>query len=392
MSEKPSISETITSNKTYIMLFFVVIIILGILIYVSNQLNLKHKNCSDLTNTPNTTVLSIEKTKEFNTNTELKNYFIKTAYNCCCVGNFKNDYVDACALRNCASYGVRALDFQIYSLNNKPIVSASSINSNQYKEIYNYMNFYDTINFVRKFFIDDGMNSNCKDPLFLIFRLYTTNGSVYDMMAQALNQVFGYASPMSNMIYMLPDNTTLDTTLLSSLMKNVVIIVDPSYGDKTIFANSKLSSFTSMVTGVSMDNNIYRESSLLGVVAVNRTNGYITDVSNNLCLLYPDLQPNKNNYDFVTSGIFNNVSFIAMNFQYKDQFLLEYNKTFFGSCAFIHKQKTLETMCLKTEYDSTNICRSIKLAQQNANNRPNQDTQDTQDALNTLNSQDSQEI
>lgn len=366
MSDKTSISETITSNKSYIILFFAVIIILGILIYVSNQLNLKYKNCSYLSKTPNTTVLSIEKTKNFDTNTELKNYFIKTAYNCCCVGNFKNDYVDTCALKNCACYGVRALDFQIYSLNNKPIVSASSINSNQYKEIYNYMNFYDTMNFVRKFFIDDGTNSNCKDPLFLIFRLYTKNGSVYDMMAQALNQVFGYASPMSNMIYMLPHNTTLDTTLLSSLMKRVVIIVDPSYGDKTIFANSKLSGFTSMITGVSMDNNIYRESSLLGVVAVNRTNGYITDVSNNLCLLYPDLQPNKNNYDFVTSGIFNYLSFIAMNFQYKDQFLLEYNNTFFGSCAFIHKQKTLETMCLKTEYDSTNICRSVILAQEKA--------------------------
>ena len=357
MSDKPSISETIVSNKTYIILFFVVMIILGILVYISNQLNLKVNNCSQLSKSPNTRVLSIEKTKEFNLDTELKEYFIKTAYNCCCVGNFKNDYVDACALKNCASYGVRALDFQIYSLNNKPIVSASSVNSNQYKEIYNYMNFYDAINFVRKFFIDDATNVNCRDPLFLIFRLYTTNAPVYDMMAQALNQVFGYLSPMSNMIYILPDNRKLDTALLSSLMKHVVIIVDPSHGDKTAFANSKLSGFTSMVTGVSMDNNIYRESSLLGVVAVNRTNGYTTDVSNNLCLLYPDLQPNKNNYDFVTSGIFNNVSFIAMNFQYKDQFLLEYEQTFFGSCAFIQKQKTLRTICLKPEYSSANICK-----------------------------------
>jgi hypothetical protein len=368
MSDKPSISETIMSNKTYITLFFVIIIVLGLLVYISNQLNLKNTNCALLSKSSNTSVISIEKTQGFNTNTELKNYFIKTAYNCCCVGNFKNDYVDPCALKNCASYGVRALDFQIYSLNNTPIVSASSVNSNKYKEIYNYMKFYDAMNFVRKFFIDDGTNANCKDPLFLIFRLHTTNAPVYDMMSQALNQVFGYASPMSNMIYMLPNNAKLDTTMLSSLMKRVIIIVDPSHGDKSAFANSKLMSFTSMVTGVSMDNNIYRESSLLGVVAVNRTNGYITDVSNNLCLLYPDLQPNKNNYDFITSGIFNYLSFIAMNFQYKDQFLFEYNKTFFGSCAFIHKQKTLETMCIKPEYGSTNICKNIKLAQEKAKN------------------------
>jgi hypothetical protein len=365
-SEKPSIQDSIRTNKMYIIFFFVSIIIIGILIYISNQLNLKHKNCSNLNKSTNTSVISIEKKDNLNINTPLNECFIKTAYNCCCVGNFKNDYVDACALRNCAAYGVRALDFQIYSLNDKPIISASSVKSNQYKEIYNYMHFYDTMNYVRKFFIDDGTNANAKDPLFLIFRLYTTNAPVYTMMAQALNQVFGYASQTNNMIYILPQNQTLDTTPLSSLMKRVVIIVDPSYGDKPGFLNSKLSDFTSMVLGVSLNNNsIYRESGLLGVVAINRSNGKNTDISNNLTILYPDLQPNKNNYDFVTSGIFNNVCFIGMNFQYKDQFLLQYNNTFFNSCAFVKKQRMLESMCLHPEYQATNVCKNIKAAKKN---------------------------
>jgi hypothetical protein len=291
---------------------------------------------------------------------QLNKTTVKTAYNCCCTGDFKNDFVDTCALMNCARQGVRALDFQIYSLNNKPVVSASSVKSNEYKEIYNHINFYDAMNYVRKFFIDDGTNINSKDPLFLIFRLYTKNDPVYTMMAQALNQIFGYASPMSNMIFMLPNNSTLDTTLLSSLMKRVVIIVDPTYGNPTGYTNSKLYDFASMNLGVSTTNNIHRESNLLGVIAVNRTSGRSTDVSNNLCLLYPDLQPNKNNYDFVTSGIFNYVSFIAMNFQYKDQFLLQYNKHFFGSCAFIKKQKTIDTICLDPAYGATNICKDIQ--------------------------------
>jgi hypothetical protein len=360
MSEIQSIQETIITNKTYILLFFVVIIIVGILVYISNKLNLKNKNCSNLSKSSNTSVVSTEKTSKFDMHATLNQYFIKTAYNSCCVGNFKNDYVDACALKNCASYGVRALDFQIYSLNNKPIVSASSVESKQYKEIYNYMSFYDTMNYVRKFFIDDGTNANCKDPLFLIFRLYTTNEPIYTMMAQVLNKVFGYTSAMGNMIYTLDaSNTSLDTTPISELMKRVVIIVDPSYGDKSAFANSPLHDFTSMVTGVSMNNNIYRESNLLGVVAVNRTNGYTTDVSNNLCILYPDLQPNNNNYDFVTSGIFNYLSFIAMNFQHKDQFLIDYNTKFFQSCAFIKKQEMIKTMCLKPEFGATNICKNI---------------------------------
>ena len=361
MNQNPSNPDlkSILSNKTYIILFFVICIIIGILVYISNQLNLKYKNCSGLSKQPNTNVLSITKTPNFKLNSPLNQFFIKTAYNCCCVGNFKNDYVDVCALKNCASYGVRALDFQIYSLNDKPIVSASSVSSNKYKEIYNYINFFDVLTYVRKFFVDDSTNANCKDPLFLIFRLQTTNSPVYDMMGQALNEVFGYSSPMSNMIYILPGNKTLDTTLISSLMQKVVIIVDPSYGDKTAFENSKLNNYTSLITGISL-NNIYRESTILGVVAVNRSSGKITDLSNNLTIVYPDLRPNKNNYDFVTSGIFNYVSFIGMNFQYTDQFLLEYN-TFFKLCAFIDKQKTITNMCIQPEYSSTTICKTTNL-------------------------------
>ena len=358
MSDLQSIRETVSNNKTYILLFFVTMVILFMLIYISNKLNLKNKNCFDLSKQSNTTV---QKTAEIDMHAPLNQYFIKTAYNCCCVGNFKNDYVDVCSLKNCASYGVRALDFQIYSLNNKPIVSASSVESTQYKEIYNYMTFYDTMNYVRKFFIDDGTNANFKDPLFLIFRLYTTNEAIYDMMAQVLNQIYGYTSAMGNMIYTLDssNNASLDTTPLAELMKRVVIIVDPTHGNKTGFANSRLSNFTSMVTGISMNNQIYRESNLLGVVAVNRTNGYTTDVSNNLCILYPDLQANKNNYDFVTSGIFNHLSFIGMNFQYKDQFLIQYNTKFFHSCAFVKKQNMIETMCLNPEFGATNVCKNI---------------------------------
>ncbi len=360
MSDLPSIRETIISNKTYILLFFVVIVIIGILVYISLKLNLKKKNCSNLSRSSNTSVGSIEKTPSVDMSAPLNQYFIKTAYNCCCVGNFKNDYVDACSLKNCASFGVRALDFQIYSLNNKPIVSASSVESTQYKEIYNYMTFYDTMNYVRKFFVDDGTNANCKDPLFLIFRLYTSNEPIYDMMAQVLNKIYGYTSAMGNMIYTDSTNDkSLDTTPLSELMKKVIIIVDPTHGNKTGFANSKLSDFTSIIAGISMTNQIHRESSLLGVIAVNRTNGYSTDVSNNLCFLYPDLQPNKNNYDFVTSGIINYVSFIAMNFQYNDQFLIQYNTKFFNSYAFVKKQKMIDTMCLNPEFGETTVCKNI---------------------------------
>ena len=39
--------------------------------------------------------------------------YIKTAYNCCSGGNYKNDYVDLCVLKNILKQGVRGLDFEI---------------------------------------------------------------------------------------------------------------------------------------------------------------------------------------------------------------------------------------------------------------------------------------
>jgi len=353
-----SLTSMIPMSNNYIIIYFMGIVILGLLVYISNKLNLIKKNCSKLKATPNSNIIPITKSG-ISLNTPLNEYFVKTAYNCCCTGQFKNDYVDACALKNCASNGVRALDFQIYSLNNSPIVSASTIESTEYKEIYNYIDFYNTINIVRKYFIDDQSNINSKDPLFLIFRLYTTNAPVYDKMAEAINQVYGYGSKMKNIVYILPNKQTLDNTLLANLNGKVVIIVDPSNGDKNAFANSRLVDYTSLITGSSLSNNIYRESSLISTMSVSKSTGTPIDVSNNLSVVYPDLlNANSNNYDFVTTGMFNYVTFIGMNFQHNDTYLIEYNKIF-KSCAFLKKGTILASMCNDPKYSYTNRCKTI---------------------------------
>jgi len=340
------LESDVLSSKTYIMIIGVVIIIILALGYISIQLNLKASNCAKLSNKSNNTVRSIIDVSNSSTtdiNLPLNKFFIKTAHNCCCVGNFKNDYVDKCALKNCAYYGVRALDFQVYSLKNKPIISASFIESTQYKEIYNHLTFYETLLAVKQYFMDDSENLNRTDPLFLIFRLYSKNAPIYDMMAQSLNEVFGYSSKGGNSIYM-TDAKTLDYTPLSRLNNQVIIIVDPSQGDTNAFENSRLMQFTSMMMFKTL-NHIYRETKLLADVST-------TDVSNNLTILYPDLQQNKANYDFVTSGIFNNISFIGMNFQYYDGFLALYNGTdFFSNCAFLDKTTTIDALCALPQYN-----------------------------------------
>jgi hypothetical protein len=344
---------TVVQYKYYILLFMVIGIIVVLLFYVSYKFGLKSQNCTTITKKSDTLNIS-EINSDFNK--PLSSYFIKTAYNCFCSGKFKNDYVDLCALQNCANYGVRALDFQIYSLNNKPIISASTVNSNKYKEIYNYIPFYSGMQNVKKHFLNT-IHTNSQDPLFLIFRLYTTNSGVYDIMGDTLNELFGYASAEGNRIYIKSLNETLDQILLASLMKKVIILVDATHGDPAKFNSSKLHLYTSMTMGT-QTNKIYRENDVINAISHNSQK--LIDVSNNLNIVYPNLEYSNSNYDFVTTGINNGISFIGMNFQRNDTYLKEYNNSlFFNNYAFIEKNATMTTLCANPAYTSMTNCPKI---------------------------------
>jgi len=75
----------------------------------------------------------------------LKDYYVKTAYNCCSGGSYKNDYVSTCNLKDVLNQGCRALDFEVYSIGNEPIVATSTSDSNFVKETYNYVLFSDVM-------------------------------------------------------------------------------------------------------------------------------------------------------------------------------------------------------------------------------------------------------
>jgi len=175
-------------------------------------------------------------------NTPLNKVSVKTAYNCCCTGDFKNDYVDTCALVNCAKQGVRALDFTIYSLHGEPVISASTLPSRKYKEMYNSLPFSKTMSQVKQMFMYDTANcTNIKDPLFLIFRIQSANLNIYNKIADILQSVFGYSNADGDKIY---KNKSIETENISALMGKVIICVDTT--GLTGYENSTLSNIPSL--------------------------------------------------------------------------------------------------------------------------------------------------
>ena len=120
----------------------------------------------------------------------IRDFSIMTAYNCCCTGKYKNDYVSLCALEACIKQGVRCLDFEIYSINNEPVVAASSMNDNSFKETYNYLEFTDILETINELAFSPSDVSNYEDPLFLNFRIRSNNCVIYAKMSDLIIKYF----------------------------------------------------------------------------------------------------------------------------------------------------------------------------------------------------------
>ena len=112
--ELKTITETPNGMVTVVIIALVVVIVMSVVWWIYSKLTLDNANCKRMNklykNLPAIHTVSISN-EQFSHN--LRDYYIKTAYNCCSAGTIKNDFVNVCALKNCISQGARCLDFEI---------------------------------------------------------------------------------------------------------------------------------------------------------------------------------------------------------------------------------------------------------------------------------------
>ena len=342
-----SIPEQIMANKSHIIKLITILIIVFLCIFIISKLSTKSSNCTRITTNANKTTYSSlsSNTQLCNVNSKTNTYiqelllnkvFVKTAHDCCCSGDYKNDYVDNCALKNCRDDGVRALDFQIYSLKNKPIIAASSVSGNKYKEMYNSLDFYTTMKKVKRLFLTTEC-SNFSDPLFLIFRVNSNIQATYDSMFSSLIEIFGSGSSTGNILYTKPTATDIGLTPISNFISQVVICVY-AY-DAPTFYKSSLPRITSLDLNTAK-NKIRYESELLDLqLTTLPTTSAGLLLSTNTNIAFPNQQTTSANMDFVMTGLYYGITFIGMNFQNADASRIAYDK-FFTKGSFIEKDPT----------------------------------------------------
>lgn len=307
-------------------LFVIVIIIILAICYYLYIVNLYSSECKFMTNiygTLNNKIKSIDiKYNTFNNN--LLDYYIKTAYNCCSGGNYKNDYVNTCNLINVLKQGCRGLDFEIYSVDDNPVVATSTSNNYYVKETYNYVKFSEVMHILSNYAFSQSTAPNCTDPIIIHLRISSNNQKMFSKFAHLFesynNLLLGKTYSYEN------QGKNIGNIPILNLKGKIIIMVDKT---NTSFLDNR--AFLEYVNITS--NSIFMRA--LHYYDIKNTPD-ITELQNynkqNMTIAMPDIGSNPQN----PCGIVvreTGCQLIAMRYQYIDQYIEE-NIAFFNENGF----------------------------------------------------------
>lgn len=159
------------SPSTIAGLVFLVFVIAGLVYTWVRAIGLKQRETGAIN-----TIETARKLQTINDKIQdqpLRNFYVKTALNCCCLGEWKNNYVDISALQYAIMQGYRCLDFEIYSRGNVPVVSASKKNSYYYTETFNDLDFKSVCQHINDNAFTQAPNGG--DPLLINLRIKSNN-------------------------------------------------------------------------------------------------------------------------------------------------------------------------------------------------------------------------
>jgi hypothetical protein len=206
-------------------IFIILIIFICYMIYLSRLENNECNYMNDIYSSVNGYIRPIT-SNDPDCSGNLFDYYIKTAYNACSGGSYKNDFVDTCNLVAVIKQGVRCLDFEIYSVDDQPVVATSTIDNYYVKETFNSVNFGSVMSTITNYAFSGSTCPNPTDPLIIHLRFMSNNQAMYANLANIfksntnimLGPGYSYESAGKN----------LGGVPLLSLQNKVILIVNRS--------------------------------------------------------------------------------------------------------------------------------------------------------------------
>jgi hypothetical protein len=338
-----SLKESISNLKsldgiTLIVKIILYATIIAILIftfwYISYVLKKDSKNCKNINKEyPNGPLISSVDYNDEKYKHNLRDYYIKTAYNACSAGEYKGDFVNICALKNAIKRGARCLDFEIYSVKNKPVIAVSNIKDYNTKGVYNNVDFAEAIDVIKDYAYSGSTCPNPTDPLILHFRIMSNNKKIYDDIAKILHS--NLQDKMLDNIYSYEYSKNYIGELpLSNLMNKVIIIVDAT---NPLFKQTTLNEYVNITTN-SEPLRSYTYSQLKTVQDYTELTEYNKQ---KMTLIKPDLGIKPTNPSVALAQLYG-CQFTAIAYQTNDSFCKLNEKLFDDNgTAFILKPENL---------------------------------------------------
>ena len=172
-------------------------------------------------------------------NLKLRDFFIKSAFNCCASGNLKNDYVNIESMNLAIKLGCRFLDFEIYTINGEPAVAVSTNrDSFHYKESFNHLPFDEVMKNAKERATTTKGCKNYSDPLILHLRIKTSRATTFKKIATILRNTFGSTIITVNEISQTVTDMSPFSIPIQSTIGRVFVIFHNYAGLETIVSRS----------------------------------------------------------------------------------------------------------------------------------------------------------
>jgi hypothetical protein len=302
---KQLVEKSGITGITIITSVIIIMLLLTLFIWIFHKIGLKDETCNKFS----TNSTSASNVSYFQNNTTIKsdaipyfdnsysiliNYFVKSSYNSCCGGEYKNNFVSICALEKCIKDGCRFLDFEIYSYNNIPIVASSTANNNYIKETYNALlldEVLKTINDLAFTPVIDNKNKGTachNDPLILNFRVMSTNIT----MLQEMGKLFEKYIPLTGNKFLFNKDDAVLNMKMKDLFQKVIIICDFN-PNSNILLNDKLTILKNYV-------NLKGKGTKCNTFRYNNTTT-IDDTQRRFTIVLPNLDNSTQNFNSISS-------------------------------------------------------------------------------------------
>ena len=279
---------------------------------------------------------------------KIRDYYILSSYNSCNTSpDIENNNISLEALKYVISQGVRFVDFEIFSLDNKPIVSTSNTPNNYYIfKSNNYVNFSDVFEVIINNAFNISTCPNNNDPLFVHLRVKSKNdkmlknlASIFERYQNSTTYILGTNYSFENLTCSPSNNKNEQTCSTNNITEEplyyfqnkIIIILDRS--NTTALDCKELMEFVNLTS-----NSLYcRLINNFTMINSHDQKELLEFNKRTVTIVTPDIGINKNNPDIDKSKLLG-IQFNANNFNKKDDSLTHSINMFnTAGCAFILK-------------------------------------------------------